>query len=184
MASAPRHFALSAIGRDRPGIVAAITRDLLAHAVNVEDSQMAILRGHFTMMLVLAAADDVDADALAADLDRTRAELELEALSLSEVPEVSASEASTPSHIVTAYGADHPGILHAVAAALAELGVNVTDLTTRLVGDDEGQPLYVIVVEVAIPPGSSATCIEDALAGVAREQGIDVTVRELERDTL
>jgi len=35
----------------------------------VEDSQMTILRGHFAMMLVLAAPDDVDRDTLAADLD-------------------------------------------------------------------------------------------------------------------
>ncbi len=58
------HFALSAIGRDRPGIVAAVTAVLLEHGVNVEDSQMAILAGHFSMTLVLALPDNADADAL------------------------------------------------------------------------------------------------------------------------
>ena len=179
-----RHFALSAIGRDRPGIVAAITRNLLGHHVNVEDSQMAILRGHFTMMLVLSAADDVDADRLAEELARTGKDLDLEALSLSEVADVEAAEAGTPSHIVTAYGADHPGILHAVAATLAEAGANVTDLTTRLVGEDEGRPLYVIVVEIAVPAGLEVARVEEALAAAGREQGIEVTVRELDRDAL
>ena len=37
-------LALSAIGRDRPGIVAAATAVLLRHGVNVEDSRMSILR--------------------------------------------------------------------------------------------------------------------------------------------
>ena len=34
-----RHLAVSALGRDRPGIVAAVTGTLLAHSVNIEDSQ-------------------------------------------------------------------------------------------------------------------------------------------------
>ena len=38
------HFALTAVGRDRPGIVAAVSRALLDHSVNIEDSQMTILR--------------------------------------------------------------------------------------------------------------------------------------------
>ena len=42
------------IGRDRPGIVGAVTADLLRHALNIEDSQMSILRGHFAVVLILA----------------------------------------------------------------------------------------------------------------------------------
>src|SRR5512132_793680 len=98
-----RHFALSAIGRDRPGIVAAVTRTLLEHGVNVEDSQMSILRGHFAMMLLLAAPDALEADQLRADLERTAEELELEALTLNEV----AFDQATPpeaSHLITVYG--------------------------------------------------------------------------------
>ena len=58
--AAMEHLALSAIGRDRPGIVAAVTRVLLDHGVNVEDSQMTILRGHFTMTLILGVPDEAD----------------------------------------------------------------------------------------------------------------------------
>ena len=109
-----RH-ALLAIGRDRPGIVAAVTGVLLRHDVNVEDSQMTILRGHFTMMLVLAVPDSADVGALSREL----AELEaLEGLSLGTVEDV--RPGPEPSHIVTVYGADHPGIVHAVSTAVAE----------------------------------------------------------------
>ena len=129
-------FALAAIGRDRPGIVAAMTRNLVDHGLNVEDSQMTILGGHFTMMLVVAGPGGLDAGALRSDLEGTAQELELEAFSLNEVADLDAGEAPEPSHIVTVYGADHPGIVHAVASALAEREVNITDLNTRLVGGD------------------------------------------------
>src|SRR4051812_26645522 len=79
------HFALSPIGHDRPGIVAEVTGTLLEHEVNIEDSQMAILRGHFTMTLIVSAPELIDIRSLRADLERTRAALGLDAITLSRV---------------------------------------------------------------------------------------------------
>ncbi|MFL5879210.1 MAG: glycine cleavage system protein R [Actinomycetota bacterium] len=47
-------FAVSVFGRDRPGIVAAVSRVLADAGCNLEDTSMTILRGHFAMMLVVA----------------------------------------------------------------------------------------------------------------------------------
>ena len=179
-----RHFALSAVGRDRPGIVAAVTEALLTHEVNIEDSQATILRGHFTMMLVVAAPDAADVDALRSDLDGVRERLELEALALSEVEKLDPCAEAVPSQIVTVYGSDHPGIVHAATGALAALGVDITDLTTQLAGEGQDRPLYALMMEVAPPAGVERSDVESALARVAKEQGVEVTVRPLEQDTL
>ena len=48
------NLAVTAIGRDRPGIVAAITSALLEAGGNVDDSQMSILHGHFAVMLIVS----------------------------------------------------------------------------------------------------------------------------------
>ncbi len=183
MLAGVRHLAVSAIGRDRPGIVADISGVLLRHEVNVEDSQMTILRGHFAMMIVLAAPDDLDRDALASDLDSAATRLGLEALTLRDVGELSAS-GPEPSHMVTVYGVDHPGIVHAAATALAGRSVDITDLNTRLLEDDEGEPLYVLMMEVALPPGLTPDELERELAGVGADEGVEVTLRELEQDAL
>lgn len=177
-------YAIWAVGRDRPGIVAEVTGALVRHDANLEDSQMGILRGHFTMMLVVSAPEGADAGALRADLEALRERLGLEGLALAEVPDAAAGVAPAPTHIVTVYGADHPGIVHAVSVALAGRGVNITDLATRLLGEAEGEPLYVMLLEVAPPPGVAAAELREALAGVGRDQGVEVTVRELERDVL
>jgi glycine cleavage system transcriptional repressor len=173
-------LALSAIGRDRPGIVAAVTRILLDHGLNVEDSQMTILRGHFTMTLILAAPEGTDSERLAAELRSP--ELELEGVFLSEVDE--AAPGPEPSHMITVYGADHPGIVHAVASAVAERGIDITDLNTRLLGGDGGESLYVLMMEVALPEPAAAQDLDPALAEVGRREGVEVTLRELERDEL
>jgi glycine cleavage system transcriptional repressor len=177
------HFALSAVGRDRPGIAAAVSEVLFRHGVNVEDSQMAILRGHFTMMLVVAAPDGVDADALRSELTEVGRRLALEAVLLSPVEQVDPADYERPSHIVTVYGADHPGILHAATTAIAALEADITDLQTRLVGEDR-EPIYAILMEVALPAAASAEQLEAALAEVGQAQGVDVSVRPLEQDAL
>jgi glycine cleavage system transcriptional repressor len=185
-----RPLAVSAIGRDHPGIVAAVTRVLLDRDVNIEDSQMTILRGRFTMMLIVSGPDDLDDDALRADLEAAGRELGLDAVSVETVDEPAAVTASVPSHIVTVYGVDHPGIVHAVAAALAGAEVNITDLNTRLVSDDPAEngdgaeDLYAMMIEVSLPPGLSAQALQTLLEATRRDQGVEVTIRELESDDL
>lgn len=177
-----RHFALTAVGRDRPGIVAAITAVLLDHEVNVEDSQMTILRGHFTMMLIVAAPDGTDVAALSDDLQAAGRGLDLELLTISAVDEIDAGAGAGASHVVTVYGVDHPGIVHAVSAALAERAITITDLTTRLVGE-ESAPLYALLMEVAIPADAVAA-VSQALTGAGAAQGVEVSVRPLDSDAL
>ena len=176
------HLALSAIGQDRPGIVAAVTRVLLEHGANLEDSQMTILGGHFTMTLILSLPDPADSDQLDQDLQRIGAELGLDAVSLKAVDAVGAGGAEA-SHVVTVYGSDHPGIVCATAEALARSGFNITDLNTRLVGDADGDPLYALMLEVAVPPGRGDE-LADSMEAVGDERDLEVSVRELEPDEL
>lgn len=177
-------FALSAIGRDRPGIVAEVTRALLGHSLNITDSQMAVLSGHFTMMLVVTAPEGTDLDLVGEELARTRRQLSLDALSLSPLGEAEAGGVAEPSHIVTVYGVDHPGIVHAVSARLASRDINVTDLETRLIGEGGQAGLYAMVLEVALPAGMAAETLRAMLAEVGAEQGVDVTVRPLDNDVM
>ena len=175
-------LALSAIGRDRPGIVAEVTRALLGHSLNITDSQMAVLGGRFTMMLIVDAPDGTDLDAVREELERARERLGLDALALSPLADTAedGAPASAPSHIVTVYGVDHPGIVHAVSARLAARAVNVTDLETRLVGEG----LYAMVLEVALPLELDPGALAAMLAEVGAEQGVEVTVRPLEADVM
>ena len=170
------------MGRDRPGIVAGVTGVLLEHQINIQDSQMTILRGHFAMTLVIAAPDDADPAALRSDLDREAAGLGLDAVAIEEIAEDRAHGAE-PSHIVSVYGVDHPGIVHAVSTALADRSWGITDLDTRVLGDDSN-PLYMMVLEVALPDGAGDEDLAAVLRQVGDEQGVEISSRPLESDTL
>ena len=55
-------LAVTVIGPDRPGIIADVTGALVGTGVNLEDSTMTLLRGHFAMMIVCAGPyDEVEA---------------------------------------------------------------------------------------------------------------------------
>jgi len=176
-------LALSAVGRDRPGIVAATTAVLLRHGVNVEDSRMSILRGHFAMTLILGVPEDGDRNSLKADLDVVAADLGLEALALSAVEPI-AEAAAEPTHLLSIYGVDHPGIVHHATRVLAEHRVNITDLETRLVEGDGEPSLYALLIEVAVPADVDAADVDRALAEIAASEVVEVSLRELDSHEL
>jgi glycine cleavage system transcriptional repressor len=173
-------FAVTAIGRDRPGIVAAVSRALLEIDGNIEDSQMSILRGHFAVMLIVRVPDGISAEALADHLGPVREELGLEAITCNPIDELDAVM-DPASHVVTVYGADHPGIVNAVSQGLAELGVNITDLETRLTGSDDN-PLYTMVIEVAVG-NADVSAVQAALRVVAEREAVEFSLRPLEAES-
>ena len=165
-------LAVSAVGLDRPGIIAGVAERLAAHGANITDSRMAILRGHFAMTLIVEGAER-------AALDADLATLGLEAVTVTEVPEAASHPRSEPNAVVSVHGADHPGIVAAVTGVLAEAAVNVTDLQTRL-----SRELYVMIIDAATPPGLALEELDRRLQAVAAEQGVTITVRAVDADVL
>ena len=175
-------LAVTAIGRDRPGIVAAVTGALVDSGCNLEDTSMSILRGQFAMVLIVAAPDGLEAgslESLLASADRV-GELVISVRSVDEA--APRAEPGGDRWTVVVYGADHPGIVHGITSVLASEGVNIVDLTTRVTGDD--RPIYAMVMEVELPPGADGAALDRHLAEAAAALGVDCTLRPSEADIL
>ena len=64
-------IAVTVIGQDRPGIIADVTEILAGLGLNLTDSTMTRLRGHFAMTLICAGTPDVaDVERALESLDR------------------------------------------------------------------------------------------------------------------
>jgi glycine cleavage system transcriptional repressor len=170
--------AVTVIGNDRVGIVAGITRVLYELGCNLEDANSTILRGHFAMMLVVRPPEGVDAAAIEKALASTADELGV--MVTARPVDEATSEVALPTHIVSVYGADKPGIVYRVAETLAGSGANITDLTSRVTGAPD-HPVYALLLEVQM---AEPDAVEAALTAVKSELGVDVTVRPLETDLL
>ena len=171
-----RLLAVSAIGADRPGIVAAVTGALAEVGGNLEDTSMTILRGHFAMTLVVAC--DRTAEDVEQALAPAAAELGL-LVSVREVPAGAETGAPGAHHLLTLHGADRPWIVARVSGLVAAAGGNVTDLVTRLAG-----PLYVLTMELDLPVGVDAEALSAQLAGLARDLGVEASLRPADADLL
>lgn len=170
-------FLVTAAGADRPGIVAGVALALSEGGYDIEDSAMTILRGRFSMML--AVADPMGRPAAA--LDRTLAPAARDlGMSVHIDPGGEPPAAARPRDavIVSVSGANRVGIVARVARALADRGVNITDLETRLLSGG-AVPVYVMQIE-----GEADRIDLDALradlAAAGREVGVDVRVDRLE----
>ncbi len=180
------HFAVTAVGTDRPGIVAAVTGAFAALGGNLEDSSMTILRGQFAMMLVVDAPAAVGAGDIDAALAGPAADLDLVVTvrpAPLPAPATGTDDDVAGSWTVSVYGADHPGIVHGMASLLAERSVNIVDLSTRMVGTPES-PVYTMVLEVTLPPGGDPHELEADLAAKAADLGVTCRLHPSEADIL
>ena len=171
-------YAVTVIGEDRPRIVAAVANVLFDAGCNLEDVSSTILRGHFSMVLIVRAPEGSDAASLQERFDEISSQIGL-VIAVRTVAEAPA-RITLPTHMVSVYGADRPGIVYRIAQRLADSDVNITDLTSRVIGPDEA-PVYALMLEVAAPGHED---LQGSLEAVAQELQIDVTVRDLEPDIL
>ncbi len=163
---------LTAMGKDQPGIVAGISGVLFEKGCNIEESTMARLGGDFTVMLMLRMPEGVTARQLDQELSVLRGKLKM-TIQLTDLrPEDAMEPPEAPKHVVSVYGADKKGIVARISKHLADRSVNITNLTTRVV--HHAQPLYIMLIEVEIPPYVDPSGLAQELVGVGKE--IDVTV--------
>ena len=179
------HFAVTAVGADRPGIVAGVTEAFVDLGCNLEDSSMTILRGQFAMMLVVDAPAGVELDdlesALAGPAQALRLVVTVRAAAAQ--PTRAEAEPEPESWTVSVYGADHPGIVHGIASLLARLSVNIVDLSTRGVGPADA-PAYTMVLEVTLPLGADPRELARALEATAGDLGVTCRLHPSEADIL
>jgi glycine cleavage system transcriptional repressor len=170
-------FAVAVMGRDRPGIVAAVTGLFAELGCNLADVATSILGGHFAMMLVFTAPKGHDPDEIRARLEPLGESLGL-MTSLWPVDGESL-ESDRPNHVLSVYGPDRLGIVHAVSEVLSRWNVNICDMTCRI--HDRGVRIYVVAVEVDVPPDVPTDELSAEISKVTRQLGLEASLRPIQQ---
>jgi len=168
---------VTAIGRDRPGIVAALTGAVFQSGGNLDDATMTRLHGVFSTMVSVQVPRDRGIAELRSRLDAVRDQYGL-IISAEEVDADQDPEAS-PDHLITVYGADKPGIVYGITTRLASVGVNITDMDTRVAGGSE-KPVYVMILEVV----AGDLDLTSLLSQIRTELNVDIAVQSLDSEAL
>jgi glycine cleavage system transcriptional repressor len=173
---------VTALGVDRPGIVAAVTGVLVRHGGNLEDTAMTNLGGHFAMMLVVEVPDTESAEALEASLVEEVGGLGL-TIAVRPIVDAPTGGPTGEPWAVSLYGADRPGIVHRVAQELADHGANIVDLSTRVVGPGP-EHAYVLLLELSLPVTADGDRLGIELTALAEELGVEIHLRRDDADVL
>lgn len=171
-------LAVSAVGRDRPGIVAAITGVLVAHGANIADAQMTVLSGRFAMVVIADGGPELSVADLLADLLEIGRDLGMDVVSANRIDPIGTPGAPEPTHVLTVSGIDDLGIIHAVTQQLARHRVSITDLQTRRI-EDGAVPLNATMLEVVPPAGADLAALEAALLAIAGERELELSLRAI-----
>ena len=169
-------LAITVVGKDRPGIIADVSAGLSRLGLNLTDSTMTLLRGHFAMTLICSG--QATEDNVVAALRPLTEDGGLLATVRSVPPEPAGGTSGEPYTLIV-HGADRLGIVAGLTRVLAEFGGNITDLTTRLSGS-----LYLLSAEVDLPSTMDIDDLVSKLDEAAESLGVEVSLRSAEADVL
>jgi glycine cleavage system transcriptional repressor len=173
-----RWIILSAIGRDRPGLVAELARLIYDCDANLEDSRMTILGTDFAVILLASSSALDAADRIAVGAKRLEREhgltILLRTLEGERRPPVPAP--GTRLYHVAAAGEDRAGIVAELCRVLADRGVNIAELESHSRPGPGGSPHYEMSLRVEVPDTVDVRELRAALEREADRLVIDVSL--------
>jgi glycine cleavage system transcriptional repressor len=172
-----RYLVLSALGPDRPGLVAEVTAYLTERGANVEDSRMAVFGAEFGIMMLLSG-DEAALARVHAGLAGLEAKTKLAAVTRpTKSPEEHRRATVTPC-VIAAEAIDREGIVRSIAGAIHEIGINIVSLETETYpAPVTGSPLFRLTARADVPAGLTLARVRAALDVVAQRENVDIDVR-------
>ena len=165
---------ITALGKDRPGIVDELSSTLFTHQLNIEDSRMSVLGGEFAILLLVTGSDS----AISSFIDKKQ---EAES-TLDMTLTVKTTEAAAPSKTLIPYDVevisiDYPGIVHKLASFFSARQINIVDLgTDRYAAPHTGTPMFALHMTIGIPAEMSIAGLRDEFLTMCDELNLDAKI--------
>ena len=162
------------VGPDRPGLVSAISDKAAEFGANWADSLMANLVGQFAGILLLQVPSR-NADMLVAALESLRsATIQITVARGGAMPVQGKPTRRIKLELV---GQDRPGIIHSISSELAQHGVSIEKLQTRIAsGAMSGEPMFHMDAALSVPTTLTEDALRAALESLANELMVDISL--------
>ncbi|OGW85504.1 MAG: hypothetical protein A3C35_05990 [Omnitrophica bacterium RIFCSPHIGHO2_02_FULL_46_11] len=176
-------LAITVTGKDRPGIVAALTGALYRAGGNLEDASMTILEGEFAMIFLAALPNQSAQDRFSSTLN----ELETKSSLVISMKEIRRRLIRGEKHgrgtspwTISVLGKDRAGIVYFVSKLLADFKLNITDLNSKIIGTGK-KTAYALVLEADVPKRSKLFMrIKPQLAKLEKKLGVRISINSLD----
>lgn len=175
-----KKFLLTAFSKDRPGIVADLSRVIYENGYNLEDSSMTNLAGEFAILLLLSApsVNGVDAEEkLSTECRRLEREKGITAYIRPVRQKMPKQKSNILTKTIHVEGLDQAGIVYKVSQFLADNGINISTLNTEMrLSPESGAAIYIMKIVVEVPTQLSLLTVEDGLSRIGDQLNVDVSL--------
>lgn len=163
------YLVLTVIADDRPGLVETLAQVIADNSANWLESSMAQLAGKFAGLMRVSVEEE-NADQLEAAL------LALDGLKLVIERAPWAETHGNPVTVnMTLVANDRPGIVREISHVVAELSVNVEDLTTYCEpAPMSGEQLFKAAAKLRVPPSLDLSKLQDSLENLADDMIVEL----------
>ncbi|HMA30363.1 MAG TPA: ACT domain-containing protein, partial [Casimicrobiaceae bacterium] len=166
---------VTAIGKDRPGIVSLLSERAQGFGANWAGSRMTNIAGQFAGMVHFQVAAE-NANALTTALRSLESEGLRIVIARSDAPTVPAGQRVVGLELAAP---DRPGIVRDLSKNLAERGVSIEDLQTEIVGAAAPKKhLFKVKALLVVPDALSNDSLRQTLQALASEMMVDIALDE------
>jgi len=164
-------YVISAVGRDRPGLVNSVSRVLADLNINIVDIEARSVRGHFTMFLVVDLSFSTHTyEDMRRAIDPVREHF---GLGLRMEPyEAGRRKVRKRLMLFTLMGKDRPGIVAAVSGILVEKSINIESVKMIARGEYIAMEIIIDIADAADP-----AAIRKAMYTFADDTKFDISLR-------
>jgi len=168
----PHAYVLNVMADDRPGIIASVTRAMVDLGGNVEACSQTVVAGYFTLIMVVSLPRAVEPAELADRVRRGGAGRYLDVTARVYQPRPPAPPAPVDHFVLTAFGADAPGVLNRFSEYLSGKDVNIVDFYSEIDGGN-----LVLISQLEVPANWDIPMLQADLEQIAREVGYTVRLQ-------
>lgn len=165
---------ISALGRDRPGLVDEFSHSVLESGCNIEDSRMTVLGGEFAI-LMMAGGHWNNVAKLEQALPALANRLQMSVQSRRTEPR-EADGAAVP-YSVEVIALDHPGIVNQLARFFSERGINIHDMYTgSYVAAHTGTRMFSLNMAIEIPAETHISSLREQFMDFCDSLNLDAVM--------
>ncbi|MGD8955861.1 MAG: glycine cleavage system protein R [Chromatiaceae bacterium] len=171
------HLVISALGKDRPGIVNQLSKAIYELDCNISDSRMTVLGGEFAILLMVEGPWN-----LLAKLEDQVPELQdrLHLTITTRRTEARAGNANLLPYGVDVVSLDHPGIVYSLASFFSDKNINIEDMTTSsYAAAHTGTPMFSVRMSIGIPADIHIAALRDEFMDFCDSMNIDAVLEPI-----
>jgi len=170
---------ISALGKDRPGIVNELSKAVLDCGGNIEDSRMTVLGGEFAVMLLISGTWNAIGK-MEAMIPGLQKKLNLTLVAKHTEPRQPGKKVVP--YMVDVVAMDHPGIVHDVAEFFSGREINIEDMNTwTYAAAHTGTPMFALGMTISVPSEQNIGRLRQEFTEFCDDLNIDATLEPARR---